>query len=98
MWELPEERRLHHLLTNLLIEAASTQKLPERDVTALRLALAHERQQGKKLKIAFGYAIAVGIVTEMEAVELKSATDLPKRYRTPDPRNHVRRYSELLRD
>jgi len=72
MWELPEERRLHHLLTNLLTEAASTHKLPERDVAALRLALTHERQQGKKLKIAFGYAIAVGIVTEVEAVELKS--------------------------
>ncbi len=75
IWEPPEERRLHLLLANLLKEAESIQKLPEKDVAAFRLALAHERQQGKKLKIALGHAIAVGIVTEEEAVELKSLLD-----------------------
>ena len=50
-------------------------KLAAEDATALRGASASERQQGKKLKIALGYAVTIGIFTEAEAAELKALLD-----------------------
>jgi hypothetical protein len=35
----------------------------------------NEQQQGKKLKIAFAYAVTIGIFTEVEAAELKALLD-----------------------
>ena len=72
IWEPPEARRLHRVLDDLLRDAETTKKLPEEDAAALRLALVGDRQQGKKLKVALGYAITVGMFTEAEAAELKA--------------------------
>jgi hypothetical protein len=75
IWELPEERRLHRILADLLRDAETTKRLPSEDVAALRRAFASERQQGRKLKVALGYAVTIGIFTEAEAVELKALLD-----------------------
>lgn len=75
IWEPPEERRLQHLLADLLLDAETTKKLSAEDVTALRRMFAGERQQGKKLKVALAYAITNGIFTEAEAAELKVLLD-----------------------
>lgn len=75
IWEPPEERRLQRVLADLLQDAETTKKLPAEDAAALRGRLASERQQGKKLKVAFGYAVTIGIFTEAEAAELKALLD-----------------------
>ena len=75
IWEPSEERRLQRVLANLLRDAETTKKLSVEDAAALRRALASERQQGKKLKVAFAYAVTTGIFTEAEAVELKALLD-----------------------
>ena len=75
IWEPCEERRRHRALTDLLRDAEASGKLLAEDAEALRRAFASERQQGKKLKVAFAYAIAIGIVTKMEAAELKTLLD-----------------------
>jgi len=74
-WDPPEERRLQLLLAGLLQDAETAEKLTAEDAAALRRASANERQQGKKLKIALGYAVTIGILTEAEATELKDLLD-----------------------
>ena len=75
IWEPSEERRLQRVLADMLRDAERTKKLPAEDAVALRRALASERQQGKKLKVALGYAVTIGIFTEAEAAELKALLD-----------------------
>jgi hypothetical protein len=75
IWEQPEDRRLQRVFADLLNEAESEKKLPAEDAEALRRAFASERQQGKKLKVAFAYAVTIGILTESEAAELKALLD-----------------------
>lgn len=75
IWEQPEERRLHRVFNDLLMDAEREKKLPAEDAEALRRAFPIERQQGKRLKVAFAYAIRIGIVTEAEAAELKALLD-----------------------
>jgi hypothetical protein len=60
---------------DLLRDAETEKKLPAEDAEALRRAFVNERQQGKKLKIAFAYAVTIGIFTEVEAAELKALLD-----------------------
>lgn len=74
-WEPPEEIRLQRVLSRLIVEAEGTGKLSPKDAATLRRTSEHDRHQGKKLKTAFGYAIAVGIFTEAEAIELKALLD-----------------------
>jgi hypothetical protein len=71
-WDPPEERRLQCVLADLLRDAETAGKLAAEDAAALRRASASERQQGKKLKIALGYAVTIGILTGAEASELKA--------------------------
>jgi hypothetical protein len=61
IWEQPEERRLQRVFADLLRDAEREKKLAAEDAEALRRAFATERQQGKKLKIAFAYAVTIGI-------------------------------------
>jgi hypothetical protein len=75
IWEPPEERRLQRLFADLLREAETEQKLLAKDAEALRRAFASERQQGKKLKVAFAYAVTIGMFTEAEAAELRALLD-----------------------
>jgi len=75
IWDPPEEQRLQRVLAELLQDAETAGKLAAKDATALRGASSSERQQGKKLKIALGYAVAIGIFTEAEAAELKALLD-----------------------
>lgn len=75
LWEPPKERRLQRILAGLLKDAETEKKLSVEDAEALRGALASERQQGKKLKAAFAYAVTTGIFTEDEATELKTLLD-----------------------
>jgi hypothetical protein len=75
IWEQPEERRLQRVFADLLRDAETEKKLPAEDAEALRRVFASERQQGKKLKIAFAYAVTIGIFTEAEAAELKALLD-----------------------
>jgi hypothetical protein len=75
IWEPPEERRLQRVFADLLRDAETEQKLLAEDAEALRRAFASERQQGKKLKVAFAYAVTIGMFTEAEAAELKALLD-----------------------
>lgn len=75
IWDPPEERRLQRVLADLLRDAETAGKLAAEDAAALRRDSASERQQGKKLKIALGYAVTIGIFTEAEATELKALLD-----------------------
>jgi hypothetical protein len=70
-WESTKERRLERLLSRLLTDAGMAKTLSTDEVEAIRLVFANERQQGKKLKVAFAHAIKIGIFTEAEADELK---------------------------
>jgi hypothetical protein len=63
------------VFANLLRDAEREQKLPVEDAEALRQAFASERQQGKKLKVAFAYAVTIGMFTEAEAAKLKALLD-----------------------
>jgi len=71
IWEQPEERRLQGVFAGLLREAESEKKIRQEDIDALRRAFEYERQQGKKLKTAFAFAITVGLFTEDEASEIR---------------------------
>jgi fructose-specific component phosphotransferase system IIB-like protein len=75
IWEWPEEQRLQRVFGNLLKDAETEKKLTSADADVLRRVFASERQQGKKLKVAFTYAVAIGIFTEAEAAELKALLD-----------------------
>lgn len=75
LWEPPKERRLQRILADLLRDAETAKKLSVEDAQALRSASANERQQGKKLKVAFAYAITIGMFSEEEAIELKALLD-----------------------
>ena len=74
-WEPSKELRLQGILSELLTDAETKNKLSIEDAKALRLAFAGERQQNKKLKVAFGHAIKIGMLTEKEANELKELLD-----------------------
>jgi hypothetical protein len=75
IWEPPEERRLQLVFADLMRDAGTGQKLLAENADALRRAFANERQQGKKLKVAFAYAVTIGMFTEAEAAELKALLD-----------------------
>jgi hypothetical protein len=75
IWDPPEERRLQRVLADLLQDAERAGRLTAEDGAALRRASTSERQQGRKLKVALGYAVTIGIFTEAEAAELKALLD-----------------------
>lgn len=79
-WEPNNERRLERVLSRVLSDAELAKTLQVEDGKALRLAFANERQQGKKLKVAFAYAIKIGALSEAEADEMKELLEY---------RNHV---------
>jgi hypothetical protein len=87
IWEPPEGRRLQRVFADLLWDAETEQKLLAADAKALRQVFASERQQGKKLKVAFAYAVTIGMFTEAEAAELKALLDY---------RNHIAHRIHLL--
>lgn len=68
---LPEEKRLQKIFSDLLRESEGKKKLSPEDAKKLRDTYETQRRQGKKLKAAFGYAVAVGIFTEVESTELQ---------------------------
>lgn len=70
-WEPSEERRLHRVLSRVLMNAELAKTLSAEDGQALRLMFEDERKQGKQLKIAFGHAIKIGMFTEVEANEVQ---------------------------
>jgi hypothetical protein len=74
-WEPSAERRLQGVFSGLLMDAETKKKLPSEDADALRRVFASERQQGKKLKVAFAHAIKIGMFTAAEADELKELLD-----------------------
>jgi hypothetical protein len=69
--ESAEERRLERVLSRVLADAEAAKTLSVADARALCLTFAGERQQGKKLKIAFAQAVKIGMFTEAEATEVK---------------------------
>jgi hypothetical protein len=75
IWEPPKERRLQRIFARLLRDAETEQKLSAEDAEALCRAFASERQQGRKLKVAFAYAVRIGMFTEGEAADLKTLLD-----------------------
>lgn len=74
-WDSATERRLEWTLSQILRDAESARKLSVEDAQAIRLAVKDERQQGKKLKTAFTYAIKIGMFSETEANEMKELLD-----------------------
>src|SRR5262249_5880341 len=58
-WEPAKERRLERVLSQVLMDAEQAKRLSVVDAEALRLAFAGERQQGKKLKMAFAHGIKI---------------------------------------
>lgn len=75
VWETPAEQRLQAVFARLLSNAEAEKKVDREDVDALRHAFEHDRQQGKKLKIAIAFAIKDGLLTENEGAELKGLLD-----------------------
>lgn len=75
MSEWPEEQRLQRVFADLLRDAEKLKKLSAEDSKTLRRVFANEREQGKKLKMAFTYAVTIGIFTEAEAAELQTLLD-----------------------
>lgn len=73
--ESTEERRLQAVLSRVLTDAESTKKLSAGDADAIRRVFSDERQQGKKLRVAFAHGIALGMFTAAEADELKGLLD-----------------------
>jgi len=74
-WEPIEERRLTGLLAHILMDAETRKLVSPQDSNALQQALASEHKQGKKLNIAFGYAVSAGMFTEREAQALRKLLD-----------------------
>jgi hypothetical protein len=70
-WAPAKDRRLERVLRGVLSNAELEKSISIEDAQALRQVFAEHRKQGKKLKIAFGYAIETGIVTEAEANALQ---------------------------
>jgi hypothetical protein len=73
--ETSDESRLQRIFADLVRDAEDTRRLPMQDAEALRRMFASERQQGKKLKVAFAYSVMIGILTESEAAELRALLD-----------------------
>lgn len=71
IWEPSEERRLTSLLGRVLLDAETRKLVTAEDSDALRQALAGEYKQGRQLKTAFGYAIQIGMFSEVEANEVQ---------------------------
>lgn len=90
----PIEHRLQSVLTELLSDAEAERKLTRDDADALRQAFASKQQQGKKLKTSFAYSVKVGILTEVEAAELKTLLD----YRNDIAHRMPRVMSDISRD
>jgi hypothetical protein len=72
MWEQPEERRLQRVFADILRNAETAKQLSPEDAETMRRVFASERQQGKKLKTAFAYAVTIGIFSDAEAAELRA--------------------------
>lgn len=74
-WEPAKDSRLERTLGHLLMDAELAKKVSFEDAQALRLAFANDRKLGKKLRVAFGYAIKIGMFTDAEANELQELLD-----------------------
>ncbi|NHN86211.1 hypothetical protein GOB93_16410 [Acetobacter musti] len=69
--EVPDKKRLSCLLDRLLRDAEAANKLSIEDADTLRQTFLGAGQEGKKLKIAFAFAVKIGIFSEEEASELQ---------------------------
>jgi len=74
-WESTADRKLQSVLSRVLMDAELAGKLDAADAAALRTQFSNDRKQGKKLKVAFGHAVAIGMFTEAEADELQELLD-----------------------
>ncbi len=74
-WAPAKDRRLEGVLRRLVFEAETAKTVSIEDAQALREIFADDRKQGKKLKVAFGYAIKTRLMTEAEANELQDLLD-----------------------
>ena len=70
-WASLEENRLERVLSEILSDAQSSNKLLPEDARSLRLAFSEERDQGKQLKSAFAHSIKIGMFTKEEASEVQ---------------------------
>lgn len=70
-WASLEENRLERVLSEILSDAQSSNKLLPEDARLLRLAFSEERNQGKQLRAAFAHSIKVGMFTNEEASEVQ---------------------------
>lgn len=74
-WRPSKEERLRGVHFNLVMEAESKNRLTPEDAQALRLMFDNDGNKGKKLRVAFGYAVKIGMFNEIEAGELKGLLD-----------------------
>jgi hypothetical protein len=74
-WEPSAEVRVERKLARVISDAEKAGALTAQDVAAIRQQRATDRRQGKKLKVAFGYAIKIGAFTDAEAEELHKLLD-----------------------
>jgi hypothetical protein len=74
-WEPTGEQRLDRKLASLIFDAEVAGSLSAEDAAAIRQQRATDRRQGKKLKVAFGYAIKIGAFSATEAEELHKLLD-----------------------
>ena len=74
-WEPPADRRLERVVSGLMMDAETRNRLSAEDAGAVRALLASGGRRGKKLKLAFGHAIKIGMFTEGEADEVQELLD-----------------------
>lgn len=72
LWEPLEERRLTTLLSRVLLDAETRKLVSVEDAEGLQQALASEYSRGRQMKLAFGYAIKIGMFSQAEANELQT--------------------------
>ncbi len=72
LWEPLEEQRLTNLLSRVLLDAETRKLVSIEDAEGLQQALASEYSRGRQMKLAFGYAIKIGMFSQAEANELQT--------------------------
>ena len=70
-WASLEENRLERVLSEVLLDAQSSNKLLSEDARLLKLSFSDERNQGKQLRAAFENSIKIGMFTNEEASEVQ---------------------------
>ena len=60
-WGTSKERRLERVFRGLLMDAEAAKKISVEDADVLREQLSFDRQQSKKLRASFCYAVKIGV-------------------------------------